>query len=242
MLELTEMKSDGLHFRPEAIQHILEPNHDKCQECPAMIFRQDIPFWLETHKNKKLMVVAQDAGKGKEDHSLNTVFSIHNAHIDLKNYFDTSPRHRRYFELFKDLIGHDKFLYDIYFTDIIKCAYSTGIEGSFSLASCKEDLFYEINEVDPKGLILMGKAAQNAFTAMAVSQGMNLKLVYRDACQINTKGQVYFCHYRMDLKEIFFIPHLIGNLHIATDKKDEFLLFKTRLTTYIQQSLNSKSN
>ncbi|MFN5911835.1 MAG: uracil-DNA glycosylase family protein [Bacteroidota bacterium] len=238
--QLTLLRADGLHFLPDQIQKISEPNLDKCQDCPARIFRQDIPFWIGPHSGKKVMVIAQDAGKGIEDHGLNTVFSIHNAHLDPEAYFKASPRHEGYFNLFRDVIGHDRFLHDIYFTDIVKCAYSTDAQTSFSSAVCKEDILMEIEAVNPKGLILMGKAAQTAFSTMSEMNGMKLSVVTHDSCQINSRGQIHFVHYTLNTMHVFFIPHLIGNLHIARDMKEEFLLFKNRITSCIQKTLNEE--
>jgi hypothetical protein len=150
ILELTIVKIDGLHFIPEKIHQNYAPNHDKCQDCAARIFQQDIPFWLGPHKNKKWMVIAQNAGKREEDFGLNTVFSIHNTHLNKVAYFKASHHHRGYFDLFRNLIGKYKFLEEIYFTNNVKCVYSTGSIASLSDAICINELFYEIKQVYPK--------------------------------------------------------------------------------------------
>lgn len=236
--ELTIEKIDGLHFLPENIHQNYAPNYDKCQDCAARIFRQDIPFWLGSHKNKKLMVIAQDAGKGEEDYGLNTVFSIHNAHLNLNDYFNASHRHKGYYELFRDLIGADDFLEKIYFTDIVKCAYSTGKIGSSDKMFCKEELFFEIKEVAPRALLLMGKPAQSTFMRLSENKKMIHKEIEMFECRINNRSSIRFSHHKMDDYEVFLIPHLIGNLHISNEFKSDFELFKTKSITYIREQIN----
>ena len=235
--ELTVEKIDGLHFVPDKIHQNYAPNHDKCHDCAARIFRQDIPFWLGSHKNKKLMVIAQDAGKGEEDYGLNTVFSIHNAHIDKEAYFRASHRHKGYFDLFNNLIGHANFLEEIYFTDIVKCAYSTGSLGSFSEAICKNELFYEIQEVNPNALILMGKPAQDTFLKLATENSLRQTPIDSFQCRINEKSKINFSHFQIDKFDVFLIPHLIGNLHIASEFKSDFDVFKTKTIDYIRSQI-----
>ena len=235
--DLTIEKSDGLHFLPEKIHQDYPPNHDKCQNCPARIYRQDLPFWTGSHKNKKLMVIAQDAGKGMEDWGLNTVFSIHNAHSNLEAYFAASHKHIGYFNLFRDLIGNDNFLDHIYFTDIIKCAYSTGSEGSFELASCKDQLFYEIDEVAPSAIILMGKAAQNGFIKLVTQQNNSITLLESFKGRINLRSTISFYYYQWGSYKIYMIPHLIGNLHISSEFKDEFDQFKQKIINFIGKNI-----
>jgi len=236
--ELTIEKSDGLHFIPNNIHQNYAPNQDKCQDCAARIFRQDIPFWLGSHKNKKLMVIAQDAGKGTEDYGLNTVFSIHNAHLNLTDYFQASHRHRGYYKLFRDLIGSTNFLEEIYFTDIVKCAYSTFGKVALSETLCKDELFFEIQEVNPKAILLMGKPAQNAFRNLCLPSGDDFEEIFKDACYINSRGSVSFTHYKVAGKNVFFIPHLIGNLHIAKENKETFEVFKSSLIAYIHSTIS----
>lgn len=236
--ELTVEKIDGLHFVPEKIHQNYAPNHDKCKNCAAKIYRQDVPFWLGSHKNKKLMVIAQDAGKGEEDYGLNTVFSIHNAHIDKEAYFRASHRHKGYFDLFKNLIGIENFLKEIYFTDIVKCAYSTFGIVAFSETICKDELFFEIQEVNPEAILLMGKPAQNAFKSLSLQFGNTFEEIFTDACSINSRGSVSFTHYTVAGKNVFFIPHLIGNLHIAKENKETFEIFKSSLIAYIHSIIS----
>lgn len=236
--ELTEQKSDGLHFIPENINQNYAPNNDKCQDCAAKIFRQDIPFWLGSHRNKKLMVIAQDAGKGEEDFGLNTVFSIHNAHLQKEAYFKASQRHKDYYNLFKNLIGKDSFLKEIYFTDIVKCAYSTFGKVAISETVCKDELFFEVQEVNPEAILLMGKPAQNAFKSLSLQFGNTFEEIFTDACSINSRGSVSFTHYTVAGKNVFFIPHLIGNLHIAKENKESFEVFKSSLIAYIQSTIS----
>jgi uracil-DNA glycosylase len=236
--ELTVEKIDGLHFVPDKIHQNYAPNQDKCQKCSARIFRQDIPFWLGSHTNKKLMVIAQDAGKGEEDYGLNTVFSIHNAHTNIQAYFEASHRHKGYYDLFRDLIGNENFLEYIYFTDIVKCAYSTFGKVAFSETLCKDELFFEIQEVNPEAILLMGKPAQNAFKSLSLQFGNTFEEILTNACSINSRGSVSFTHYKVAGKNIFFIPHLIGNLHIAKENKETFEIFKSSLIAYIHSTIS----
>ena len=236
--DFTLEKVDGLHLLPEKINENQLPNLDKCQKCPARIFRQDIPFWLGPHSNKKLMVIAQDAGKGEEDYGLNTVFSIHNAHTNIQAYFEASHKHKGYYDLFRNLIGNENFLAYIYFTDIVKCAYSTFGKVAFSETVCKNELFFEIQEVNPEAILLMGKPAQNAFKSLSLQSGNTFEEIFTDACSINSRGSVSFTHYKVAGKNIFFIPHLIGNLHIAKENKETFEVFKSSLITYIHSTIS----
>ena len=230
---LTEYKSEDLVLNHEKIVDDLEPNFDKCKSCIASKFRQDIPFWVGSHRNKKLMVIAQDAGKGEEDYGLNTVFSIHWAQIDKEKYFDASPRHEGYYNLFKGFMGAEHFLNDIYFTDIVKCAYSTDPSISLSIPICKDDLFYEISEVNPLSVIFMGIAAQRTFLKLLNDQDENLSLIFSESCFINQRTSISFKHYLFYQRNIFFIPHLIGNLHISKEHRDGFDKFVLAISSYI---------
>lgn len=60
--------------------------YDKCSLCSGSLYRQDIPFWTGSHKNKKVVVISQDAGKKKEDDKLNCVFSLQVAYRDKDAY------------------------------------------------------------------------------------------------------------------------------------------------------------
>lgn len=55
---------------------------DKCINCIATKFRQDLPFWINNYSDKKIMIIAQDAGKGEEDKKINTVFDMHSFHLN----------------------------------------------------------------------------------------------------------------------------------------------------------------
>jgi uracil-DNA glycosylase len=235
--ELTRLKNDGLHFIPENMHQNYAPNHDKCQDCAAKIFRQDIPFWLGSHKNKKLMVIAQDAGKGVEDYGLNTVFSIHSAFIDKEAYFNASSRHKGYYNLFRGMIDSEEFLEEIYFTDIIKCAYSTMSTIQVDETKCKNFIFQEINEVNPKSILLMGKPAQITFHYLIQQQRLKLEQVKSISCSINAKSAISFSHFHFQDKHVFFSPHVIGNLHISKEYKNQFDEFKTEIVNYICEKI-----
>jgi uracil-DNA glycosylase len=236
--EFTIEKKDGLHLIPEKIHQNYAPNFDKCQDCAAKIFRQDIPFWLGSHKNKKLMVIAQDAGKGVEDYGLNTVFSIHSAFIDKEQYFHSSSRHKGYYNLFRGMIDSDNFLEDIYFTDIVKCAFSTITTIKVDETKCKNHIFQEINDVNPKSILLMGKPAQNTFQNLISRDLLKMELIKTFSCTINSKGSISFSHFQFENKQVFCSPHLIGNLHISKEFNKQFVEFKTEIIGYICEKIN----
>jgi len=230
---LTTSTAAGLVFDPEKIHLAQDPSDDKCRSCPAHVYRQDLPFWLGNHRNKKMMVIAQDAGKGDEDYGFNTVFSMHMACLSKEDYFKASSRHELYFDMFQSIIGSNEFLKHIYFTDIVKCAYSTGPLGSFQLASCKQDIQVELDEVNPSVILLMGKPAQHAFAEICLKQENNFNVVNEFTCQINQRGSISFQHIEWQDKQVFFAPHLIGNLHIGKDYKPAFLKFKLMVIQYM---------
>lgn len=234
----TELKPDGLHFHPEKINNFFSGSCDKCTSCNAHIYRQDFPFWVGSHNNKKLMVIAQDAGKGMEDYGINTVFSIHNAYLNRDVYFNASPRHEKYYNLFYGMFNHDLFLQEMYFTDIVKCAYSTENKIKLATVNCTNDILIEISEINPSSILLMGTAAQSAFNTLTNTYSFTLELINEFRCKINNRASIKFQHFRLNKKSVFYIPHLIGNLHVATEKKENFNAFVYRIQSEVKLSLN----
>jgi uracil-DNA glycosylase len=231
--QFTDKIDNHLYFYPERINNDNTIIDQKCISCPAHIYRQDFPFWIGSHINKKLMVIAQDAGKGFEDFGINTVFSIHVAGINLETYFNASSRHKRYFELFKGMFDKEDFLHEIYFTDIVKCAFSTENKIKLDEVNCKDDVFIEIEEVNPKAIVLMGTAAQSVFLSLVNKNNLKLEFINKSECAINERSSVKFLHYKLENKSVFFIPHLVGNLHVSKNRKEELNNF----STYVQQQI-----
>lgn len=234
----TAVKDNFLYLYPEKLEQYNQPHCDKCTLCEAHIYRQDLPFWAGPHAHKKLMVVAQDAGKGYEENSVNTVFSIHVAILNTEKYFEASPRHKRYFELFKGMFYDTDFLNHIYFTDIIKCAYSTENKFKVSDINCADDLFVEMEAVNPGALLLMGTAAQSVFINLMGLHGHKLHFIHQFNCAINNRSSIKFQHYDYNGRAVFFVPHLIGNLHISKAKKDSFNEFVVSIQHYIKNLLH----
>lgn len=133
----------------------LKPNN-KCKECKATETRQDLPFWLGKPK-KDFMLIGQDPGKGDEGVEFNTVFSIHQLHLDYYSYI-REKKHSKYYHYFSVLFPVENLLEKVYFTDIVKCAYSTK---NFNIEDCKcrFDIFQEIEAVKPKVVYLFGSQA-----------------------------------------------------------------------------------
>lgn len=141
----------------------------KCSACPATKFRQDLPFWHGSLP-KRYMVVAQDAGKGFEDLArpeFNTVFSIHRLFNEPDRYL-AEARHARYHSYLRSLLPETDDLKDVYFTDLIKCAYSTG-GMDVAECPCRSDLFVEMAAVRPDVVIFFGARAFS--TSIALLQG-----------------------------------------------------------------------
>jgi hypothetical protein len=131
----------------------------KCTDCAATKFRQDLPFWVNGI-SKDFMVIAQDAGKGEEHDKLNSVFSIHRAYYEYDSYI-SEWKHRKYYEYLNTLMPLENFLEHTYFTDLIKCAFSTSRELKVEQCPCRFDILTEIQNVKPKFVFLIGSKATN---------------------------------------------------------------------------------
>jgi uracil-DNA glycosylase len=129
----------------------------KCKDCPANIYRQDLPFWIG-NVEKDFMVISQDAGKGKGD-DFNSVFSIHNV-VKNKETYLSNPKHKKYFDYLTALIGND-FYEQTFFTDLIKCAFSTESAIEINSCKCQDDFLTEIEIIKPKIIFLFGSKARN---------------------------------------------------------------------------------
>jgi uracil-DNA glycosylase len=143
----------------------------KCTECPAKQYRQDLPFW-QGGLPKPYMLVAQDAGKGKDDPhrpEFNTVFSIHRLFNEGEAYL-REARHARYHAYLRSMLPEADDLGSMYFTDLVKCAFSTGgLDASAS--PCRSDLLVEMAAVRPKVVVFFGSQAFTVGMAMMQSQG-----------------------------------------------------------------------
>jgi|GEM_PF-4622296 uracil-DNA glycosylase len=142
----------------------------KCTDCPATKYRQDLPFW-QGSLPKRYMLVAQDAGKGEEhpDRSeFNTVFSIHRLFNEGEGYLKEA-RHARYHAYLCSMLPEADDLGSIYFTDLVKCAFSTGGLDASS-CPCRSDLLIEMAAVRPQVVIFFGSQAFAAGKAMLEAQ------------------------------------------------------------------------
>lgn len=211
---------------------------DKCSDCIATKYRQDLPFWINNFSDKKIMIIAQDAGKGEEDKKINTVFDMHSFHLNEQQYINKHRTHTKYIDLFRRISGKTNFLEDIYFTDIIKCAFSSDKSIKSNSCICSKDIFIEIELVKPKSIILMGTQAKNVFTELMHQNKREMKIVQETSTQINSKQSVKFSHLITDSYNVFFIPHFAGNLHVSETFKNRFINFKDNCCFYINQSID----
>lgn len=143
----------------------------KCTDCAASRYRQDLPYW-QGELPKRYMLVAQDAGKGEEHADrpeFNTVFSIHRLFNEGEAYLKET-RHARYHAYLRSMLPEADDLGSMYFTDLVKCAFSTGgLEASAS--PCRSDLLVEMAAVRPKVVVFFGSQAFVAGMGMMQAQG-----------------------------------------------------------------------
>lgn len=222
----------------KAYNETKEKEIDKCNNCMATKYRQDMPFWLNNYFRKKIMVIAQDAGKGVEDKNINTVFDMHSFQINEEDYIKKHTTHHKYVDLFRKITGKTNFLEDIYFTDIVKCAFSSDKAIKSNTCLCSKDIFTEIELVNPKTIVLMGTQAKNIFTELVRQKKSELKIIQESTTQINGRQSIKFSHLILDNHNVFFIPHFAGNLHISNEFKKSFIDFKDKCCLYINQSIN----
>jgi uracil-DNA glycosylase len=143
----------------------------KCADCPATKYRQDLPFW-QGALPKRYMLVAQDAGKGEEHPDrpeFNTVFSIHRLFNEPQAYLKEA-RHARYHAYLRSLLPEADDLGSMYFTDLVKCAFSTGGMDA-AACPCRSDLLAEMAAVRPQVVVFFGSQAFAAGRAMLEAQG-----------------------------------------------------------------------
>lgn len=164
---------------------------NKCTDCKATDYRQDLPFWLGSIP-KKYMLIAQDAGKGKEPEDgkvdFNTVFSllailpIDGTETGLGAYIYNHKTNRpiiknlRYLRYFSALILGKDIMVDgnvskervklimesCYFTDVVKCAFSSMNNYNLKDCPCHRDVIEEIKIVSPEVVFLFGTKSFNA--------------------------------------------------------------------------------
>lgn len=210
---------------------------DKCTACIATKYRQDLPFWSNNYNDKKIMVIAQDAGKGEEDKKINTVFDMHSFHLNEEQYVNKHRTHFKYVDLFRKIAGKQNFLEDIYFTDIVKCAFSSDNSIKSNSCLCSKDIFHEIKLVDPKTIVLMGTQAKIVFTTLFRQNKLSMDLIVETSTQINSKQSLQFSHLLVNSYNVFFMPHFAGNLHVANEYKNSFNNFKDECCLCIYQSM-----
>jgi uracil-DNA glycosylase len=238
ILNVINETEHGIIINSKKIKHYNETaitnQNDKCNDCIASKYRQDMPFWINNHTNKKIMVISQDAGKGNEDHkSINTVFDMHSFQIDEDEYVKKHSTHQNYIDLFRLITGKKEFLEDIYFTDIIKCAYSTDSKIKPYSCICNKNIIFEIEEVNPNTIILMGSQARDLFLSLYKEIGYKMENIIESSLKINKRNSIKFSHNKINKINIFFIPHFVGNLHISEDMNSDFLNYKQECCKYI---------
>ncbi len=239
VLNVLEETEKGVFINSSKIEAYNSANPitiDKCTDCIATKHRQDLPFWIDNYSNKKIMVIAQDAGKGDEDKKINTVFDMHSFYLSEEKYISKHRTHHKYIDLFRKITGKNNFLEDIYFTDIIKCAFSSDQKIKSNLCLCSKNIFQEITLVNPKTIILMGTQAKRVFEEQIHLHDIKVMLVKEISAQINNKQFIKFVHLTANSSQIFFMPHLAGNLHISNEFKTIFESFKDECCSYINQT------
>lgn len=254
MITIEEFKDYLIEIFGKKIDSILEINNDdlflmikkieknpfeidKCTKCKASKCRQDIPFWSNSIK-KEIMVVSQDAGKGCEDNQFNCVFSLQEASIAHENYIKNSIKNA-YYRLFSKITSD--FINKIYFTDIIKCAYSTDKSIKLKECNCREEIFKEISVVNPKIIILMGTPALKAFIEITKNKSfIEIEKKRKILKQINRNinSSLSFREFIFeDYIKVFCIPHFEGNLQIGKEYKPDFDKFKEYCLSVISEQI-----
>lgn len=243
VLTILEETDKGISINAKKIESYNIANNattiDKCRDCIATKYRQDLPFWIDNHRDKKIMIIAQDAGKGEEDKRINTVFDMHSFKLNEKNYINKHRTHYKYVALFRKITGKINFLEDIYFTDIVKCAFSSNKSIKSDFCSCSKNIFREIELVNPKTIILMGTQAKNVFINLMNQNKIDMKLIKESSSAINNKQSIKFQHMKTTNQNIFFIPHFAGNLHVSNHYKKDFLIFMDQCCMYINYYLKN---
>ena len=80
VLNVLDEKEEGVSINSSKIEayNLANPKTiDKCTDCIATKYRQDLPFWINNFSDKKIMIVAQDAGKGEEDKKIKQLRERH---------------------------------------------------------------------------------------------------------------------------------------------------------------------
>jgi len=237
---------------------------NKCEECEAKAYRQDLPFWLGNIQ-KKYMVIAQDAGKGMEPEDgaedFNAVFSLQSVlpfdgtetglGAYIYNYQKNRPikkniKYLRYFTaliLGKDAVVDEKVsklnvqhaMESCYFTYVVKCAFSTLNNLDLKKCKCEQDFIEEIKMVSPKVVFLFGKKPFNALQ----NAGFDLREQESIEIKINKTQVRYIKTYKKtgDEKTYVMVPQL-GNNRFSDEG------FNEMINTVIQlwKSVNGETN
>ena len=137
--KFTSNLSKSHEFQLDFFGDFVSYSPNKCKECKATKFRQDLPFWIDNIQ-KNFMVISQDPGKGIGD-NFNTVFSIHQVVTDQEKYL-SDKKNLKYFNYLNTLIPNN-FIHNTFFTDLIKCSFSIDKSISINDCVCKNDILTE---------------------------------------------------------------------------------------------------
>ena len=245
--DIFELSDNDISLKIEKINEINDKNLqstqiDKCKlTCNAKKFRQDIPFWTGSIK-KRIMVISQDAGKDDEKNLVNCVFTLQLAAINKEEYISSHKTHKAYYEIFKN-IGGDNFLKTIYFTDIVKCAFSMDNKIKVEECVCGEKIFDEISIVNPKVIILMGTPAMKTFIKIAKNKSfIEIENKKKELSHINKNknSSLIFREFIYDESiNVFCIPHFVGDLRIGKEYKNGFEKFKENCLSEISECIKN---
>ena len=153
--------------------------------------------------------------------------------------FDSGPEKDFYINLLNMINEKPEDIEDIYFTDIVKCAFSSNKSIKSDFCSCSKNIFREIELVNPKTIILMGTQAKNVFINLMNQNKIDMKLIKESSSAINNKQSIKFQHMKTTNQNIFFIPHFAGNLHVSNHYKKDFLIFMDQCCMYINYYLKN---
>lgn len=227
---------------------------NKCQECAATKFRQDLPFWIGDIQ-KDFMIIAQDAGKGVGD-DFNTVFSIHNAYNNIEVY-KKNKKHDNYFTYLNKLVCLDdkneiNFFKNVFFTDLVKCSFSTSndIKVSFkkidtvnrNTVNCHSDILTEIEAVNPKIVYLFGQKPRDIFKKLISHKFKEKKINIIDSHDIiinkGKKTSIQIFDHSMFNKILFIsVPQLGNNRFSIESSKILFDFLDNKLKPIIKKHL-----
>lgn len=213
----------------------------KCADCPATKYRQDLPFW-QGALSKRYMLVAQDAGKGEEHldrPEFNTVFSIHRLFNEPQAYLKEA-RHARYHAYLRSLLPEADDLGSMYFTDMVKCAFSTGGMDA-AACPCRSDLLVEMAAVRPGVVIFFGTQAFATGIGMLRAKGSGFQPLGEPLRVRVNKGRELSIHMGQcaGRKELFLgIPQLGQNRYSNEGYERMLEVMRAQVRPVIMQHLS----